>query len=104
MTVILRRLPTEPREPAGEFPAWQAPKAWALEHRVSIACVRCGNGHWATLSPQKKVGNELQGHLIDADGTVRPSLVCPEEGCGWHHNGRLEDWEPGCKTDHPFDL
>ncbi len=33
----------------------------------------------------------LEDHSIAPDGTVNPSLVCPE-GCGWHVFGRLVGW------------
>lgn len=45
------------------------------------AIVACPARHRATLR-----------HEVAADGTVRPSLVCPREGCDWHVFGRLEGW------------
>ncbi len=45
------------------------------------------------------VANELRadgthGHDIHADGTVMPSIVCPNKGaCSWHVYGRLKDWD-----------
>lgn len=43
---------------------------------------RCANGHYGTL------GN----HDIAADGTVTPSVVCPEQGCVFHDTVKLEGW------------
>jgi hypothetical protein len=47
------------------------------------AVVTCPRGHTLGLP-----------HRIADDGTVRPSIVCPEKGCGWHVWGRLEGWSP----------
>lgn len=33
-------------------------------------------------------------HDIEADGRVKPSVVCPFEGCGFHEFVTLLDWEP----------
>ena len=46
------------------------------------AWVACPNGHLADLD-----------HTIAADGTVSPSVVCPEGGCGWHEHVQLEGWQ-----------
>jgi len=46
------------------------------------AWFRCPNGHFGTLSD----------HSIASDGTVSPSVVCPEKGCKFHENIKLEDW------------
>ncbi len=46
------------------------------------ANVKCGNGHIAGL----------EDHTIAADGTVSPSLDCPEKGCDWHVMARLCGW------------
>lgn len=37
-----------------------------------------------------------ENHTIAADGTLSPSLVCPNhrDGCSWHVWGRLADWPP----------
>ena len=32
-------------------------------------------------------------HTIAEDGTVSPSVVCPESGCGFHEYVRLEGWK-----------
>lgn len=32
-------------------------------------------------------------HEIDNDGTVTPSLVCPNDGCSFHEMVKLKDWE-----------
>ncbi len=46
--------------------------------------VSCDSGHVAYLSD----------HTIAADGTVSPSLVCPEPGCSWHVTAKLVGWKP----------
>lgn len=55
-----------------------------LKDAKRSAKVRCGNGHLASLDD----------HTIAADGTVSPSLDCPEGGCGWHVHARLVGWKP----------
>ena len=45
--------------------------------------VKCGNGHVASLI----------NHAIAQDGTVDPSLDCPEAGCPWHFHVQLQDWK-----------
>ena len=45
------------------------------------ATLVCPNGHRAALD-----------HDIAADGTVSPSVVCPEDGCDWHVHVRLVGW------------
>ena len=47
-----------------------------------VACPKCGQ--IATLSD----------HEIDADGTVKPSLVCPFDPCRFHDHVKLEGWKP----------
>lgn len=43
----------------------------------------CPNGHAGVLA-----------HVIREDGTVQPSVVCPEDGCGFHEYIQLADWKP----------
>lgn len=31
-------------------------------------------------------------HTVGDDGTVRPSLVCPADGCGFHEFVKLDGW------------
>lgn len=62
-----------------------APGTWSKAKMVdgqptALAC--CVNGHIASLS----------GHDIAADGTVTPSLVCPEDGCIFHEFVQLDNW------------
>ena len=45
--------------------------------------VMCAKGHVAFLD---------SGHAIADDGTVTPSLVCPEDGCDFHEFVKLEGW------------
>lgn len=47
-----------------------------------FAGLTCPNGH----------AGDLSDHTIAADGTVSPSVVCPEAGCGFHENVKLEGW------------
>lgn len=61
-------------------PYWRG----ALLDGERSAMVSCDSGHVAFLGD----------HAIAADGTVTPSLVCPEKGCTWHVFGRLAGWTP----------
>ncbi len=45
--------------------------------------VSCDKGHIGSLAD----------HAIAADGTVTPSLVCPDGGCDFHEHVRLVGWE-----------
>ncbi len=47
------------------------------------ALFKCPNGHIGSLS----------GHDIAQDGTVSPSVVCPEDGCDFHEFIKLKGWE-----------
>lgn len=49
---------------------------------ASISCPECGNVAWLD-------------HDIADDGTVTPSLVCPEEACSFHEWVKLEGWSDG---------
>ena len=44
--------------------------------------MQCPDGHPGALSD----------HQIAADGTVTPSVVCPEETCEFHQMIRLVGW------------
>jgi len=60
---------------------------WKLVYELGgrrNAKVWCPRGHYGYLDD----------HEIAADGTVTPSLVCPDDHCDWHVNGRLVGWEP----------
>ncbi len=59
-----------------------ATSAWTLFDGHPVVC--CGNGHRAGIPD----------HETADDGTITPSLKCPEEGCDWHEMAQLEDW-PG---------
>lgn len=48
------------------------------------AWFRCPNGRLGGLS----------AHTIAADGTVSPSVVCPQDGCGFHDHIKLLGWAP----------
>lgn len=47
--------------------------------------IKCTQGHTAFLTQ----------HEIQEDGTVDPSIVCPDDGCNWHIWGRLDGWDQG---------
>jgi hypothetical protein len=58
------------------------PGCWSVwRGQVWVICPKCGES--AALH-----------HDIADDGTVRPSLVCPFDGCGYHEYIRLLDWDP----------
>lgn len=62
--------------------AWGVPGTWLVSSAVAVvACPRCGGSM------------QLRAHLIAADGSVSPSVVCPY-GCGWHEVIVLEGWRP----------
>jgi hypothetical protein len=42
----------------------------------------CTNGHQLSLI----------NHKISSDGTVSPSVICPEKGCDYHEFITLEGW------------
>ena len=44
--------------------------------------MRCPYGHLGTLGD----------HAVADDGTITPSVQCPEPGCRWHETVRLDDW------------
>ena len=43
--------------------------------------------------PKGHVGR-LDDHSVAADGTVTPSVQCPEGDCDFHDNVRLDAWAP----------
>ena len=50
------------------------------------------NGRSASLTcPQGHVCS-LSNHEILSDGSVHPSVICPEDGCGFHEFVKLKDW------------
>lgn len=49
---------------------------------ATIKCPQCNNVY------------VLTEHIIHDDGSVKPSIVCPTVGCGWHVFARLEGWPP----------
>lgn len=61
-------------------PCWRG----AMMDGTRKAHVKCANGHVAGL----------YDHIIDANGKVMPSLICPEKGCDWHEHVRLVGWKP----------
>ena len=74
-----------PRTPAAVYK--MEPLQWLPVTRESsglppTASVTCENRHEGLISD----------HAIAEDGTVSPSVVCTQEGCGWHEYIRLEGW------------
>lgn len=67
-----------------ESPSW---KPTRLPNGSAGAIFKCPNGHIGTL-----VDHEPDSHSIDAEGVVSPSVVCPEDGCGFHDHVRLVGW------------
>lgn len=66
---------------------WPSPGTWTFlrqssertEPSARVSCAKCG----AMAS--------ISDHSIEGDGTVTPSVVCPDE-CGWHVHVVLEGW------------
>jgi len=61
------------------------PNEWLPVKRpgsTDTATVTCGKGH----------NGLIDEHEISDDGTVTPSVVCTEDGCGWHENIALVGW------------
>ena len=48
------------------------------------AYLKCPNGHAAGL----------WDHEVADDGTVSPSVGCPEDGCNFHEFVKLIGWKP----------
>lgn len=48
---------------------------------ANMSCPKCGEQA------------SLIGHTIKDDGTINPSVVCPNE-CGFHEMVKLKDWDP----------
>ncbi|GAF75621.1 unnamed protein product [marine sediment metagenome] len=53
---------------------------WGTKRTATIVCPDCGF-------------TAVVRHDIADDGTVTPSVVCPED-CGFHEMIKLEGWEP----------
>lgn len=51
-----------------------------------------GNGRSALFSCSNGHPGSLFDHSISEDGTVTPSVVCPEDGCTFHEHIRLVGW------------
>lgn len=66
-----------------------SPMQWAACHPSTRkrykATMTCSNGHVLTL----------RGHVIEQDGTVSPSVICPKKGCSFHAYVRLANWTFG---------
>ena len=57
------------------------PSTW--QHLGDIALLTCSNGHTCILSE----------HTIESTGIVKPSVVCPIDGCDFHAYVVLKDWK-----------
>lgn len=68
--------------PAARKGTWQ-PVAESSRHifKARICCPGCG--YDCTLRGT---------HDVADDGAVSPSLVCPNDGCGFHEFVKLEGW------------
>ncbi len=78
---LFRRLTIIPGSGKG-MPKGTYKNRW-LAHRkmtADICCPDCGT-----------VGS-LDGHAIDRDGLVSPSVVCPKDGCEFHKWIQLSHW------------
>lgn len=53
-----------------------------MSFRTAIFCPKCGSYY------------SLRAHLIDHDGTVRPSFECPFLDCTFNEHITLEGWAP----------
>lgn len=60
---------------------------------TEIVWLRCGNSHVGILQRRYPDGT-IDGHSIDDDGRVEPSVRCPNDDCAWHETIRLEGWPP----------
>ena len=69
------------------------------------------NGHWFTVRradgstglmlncPDCGQTVSLADHSVDPIGAVTPSVVCPQDGCGFHEYVRLVAWASGVAGD-----
>lgn len=80
--VVIRRSDVNPGE-------WHKPEplTWHLEHGnvpgTMLPVMVCDQGHESTI----------RTHSVGAGGIVRPSSVCPVDGCGFHQWVKLEGWD-----------
>lgn len=65
---------------------WQLDWRKSRPNSATVICPECG---WLA---------GLDDHTIRADGSVRPSVVCPNPACTWHVFIQLEGWEQKEKT------
>lgn len=86
MTFVFKRVPHGP-PPPGCYAQWQKNGSGLF----ADCC--CPNGHLGSLRDsgfKARPGN----HSVAPDGTVRPSYVCTEPGCGFHQWVKLDGWVP----------
>lgn len=57
------------------------------------ACAACENRTALMSCPECGKICSLSQHIIQPDGTVTPSVVCPREGCTFHDYVKLEGWK-----------
>ena len=72
------------RKSADEDAFKATPLTWTLLRTAKgwSAMAVCSNGHEGSLDD----------HTIAGDGTVTPSVVCPEKKCGFHDHIQLAGW------------
>ena len=70
-------------------PEEQKAGSWwrALQGRVFIRCPEC-----KVTCP---MGSGADGHAVNDQGEVHPSLMCDVKGCSFHRNVTLEGWTNG---------
>ena len=76
----------------GTRPCWTPA---CTEGGARTAFILCPNGHRMLLdtSGERRALHGQQGvRAISANGIVMPSVVCPEDGCGWHEYVTLVGW------------
>lgn len=86
MTFILRKGSHEEQAPG----TWWPMKAQDLSV-IIIKCPKCRK--IATLVRPPLKGEGVEGHDVESDGTVKPSLVCPNDECAFHEHVTLEGWK-----------
>lgn len=75
-----------PLDPAG-FAGTEVPGWWPGDRDGQrVIHLRCGGC--------KRHAGTMDNHVVETDGEVNPSILCPEASCGWHVWGRLEGWTP----------
>ena len=77
--IVVSRAELDDQKLPKTYPCWSPSELPGIK-----AILWCPKGHSAILT----------NHTVDIDGTVHPACICPKNGCGFHDNVRLEDWDP----------